>query len=492
MGDTSGEGVPNASGPKIIRPIPRRPFKPGFLSPTPPEEDDDRYSSSSRPQISASDLRFLAPHQHAAATPSSGSRDGSTPISHNASYLNLTSPTLFGIYSPSTLDSSIKDEDYQDEDHYFRDPDRSPGFDTPGINTPGGAPIPRPGLDDKTYALMRRRSSLHKPRQSSLLNPAASAASASAEPPRPARKREVALQLALRAILLFVLGVGYGVLVTRLPQNSHNQHHPTHRLAAAYESHYEWRYLVFWGAVGVALGSLLPWFDRFWEETVARSSRHNNNTINTNHPPEKQTPAPTDDETETNPNPDATTADTPPPADWALVVRGIGAFVGIVFAIRKLPWASTMQVSLTLALANPFLWYLIDRSKPGFLLSTAVGLAGSAVLMRLGGPGVMPAPISASSVELLRGLGTAVLGGGNGSAAAAAGGLDAAAGEAGGYAAAAAAAGAFGGLASQETIETSLWMLSVLFCSCVCFGNIGRRLALNSSAAGRGRWGGVR
>ncbi|KAH6627608.1 insulin-induced protein-domain-containing protein [Chaetomium tenue] len=503
MGDTSGEGVPNTSGPKIIRPIPRRPFKPGFLSPTPPEEDDDRYSSS-RPQISASDLRFLAPHQHAAATPSSGSRDGSTPISHNASYLNLTSPTLFGIYSPSTLDSSTKDEDDQDEDHYFRDSDRSPGFDTPGINTsgintPGGAPIPRPGLDDKTYALMRRRSSLHKPRQSSRLNPAASTPSASAEPPRPARKREVALQLALRAILLFVLGMGYGVLVTRLPQNSHNQHHPTHRLAAAYESHYEWRYLVFWGAVGVALGSLLPWFDRFWEETAARSSRNNNtNNNNTNHPPEKPAPAPTSDETD--PNPDTTTTDTntPPPADWALVVRGIGAFVGIVFAIRKLPWASTMQVSLTLALANPFLWYLIDRSKPGFLLSAAVGLAGSAVLMRLGGPGVMPAPASGSgsgSVELLRGLG-AVLGG-NGSVAA--GGLGAAAaGEAGGQgqvgyaAAAAAAAGALGGLASQETIETSLWMLSVLFCSCVCFGNIGRRLALNSSAAGRGRWGGVR
>ena len=524
MGDTPEEGGSNTSGPKIIRPIPRRPFKLGFLSPTPPEEDDDRYSSS-RPQISASDLRFLAPHQHATATPSSGSRDGSTPISYNASYLNLTSPTLFGIYSPSTLDSATKDEDDQGPDHYFQDSDRSPGIDTPGS---GGAPVPRPGLDDETYALMRRRSSLHQPRQSSLLNPAASASAsasavAAAAPPRPARKREVALQLVLRAALLFVLGVGYGVLVTRLPQNSHHQHHPSHRLAAAYESHYEWRYLVFWGAAGVGLGSLLPWFDRFWEETAARR----NNTATTNHPPthrpEKQPNPDADADTDPDDEADPSTSTspttgttTPPPADWALVVRGIGAFVGIVFAIRKLPWASTMQVSLTLALANPFLWYLIDRSKPGFLLSAAVGLAGSVVLMSLG-PGVMPAPASgagagagvvsasasgaggalgagagAGAVTLLHGLG-AVLGG-NVTVGGAGGGGGGGAGEWGAATAGEAGEvrGALGGLASQETIETSIWMLSVLFCSCVCFGNIGRRLALNSSAAGRGRWGGVR
>ncbi|KAH6841144.1 insulin-induced protein-domain-containing protein [Chaetomium sp. MPI-CAGE-AT-0009] len=494
MADTLGEGVPNTSGPKIIRPIPRRPFKLGFSSPTPPEEDEDRYSSS-RPQISASDLRFLAPHQHAAATPYSGSRDGSTPISHNASYLNLTSPTLFGIYSPSTLDAATKDEDDQDQDqdHYFRDSDRDPGTDTPG-----DALAPRPGLDDETYALMRKRSSSHHhPRPGSLLDPLVAAAAA--EAPRPVRKREIALQLTLRAGLLFVLGVGYGVLVTRLPQNSHHQHHPSHRLAAAYESHYEWRYLVFWGAAGVALGSLLPWFDRFWEETIARRSSRRNGSANNNKPnhrPEKQTnPDPetdtetTDPET-TDPETDPETTTPPPPADWALVIRGIGAFVGIVFAIRKLPWASTMQVSLTLALANPFLWYLIDRSKPGFLLSAAVGLAGSAVLMNLG-PGVMPAP--ASAVGLVQGVGVGV-GAGLGGVNVTTGGTTSSGGGVGGWVdgEAGRGGGALGGLASQETIETSIWMLSVLFCSCVCFGNIGRRLALTSSAAGRGRWGGVR
>ncbi|KAF3769995.1 hypothetical protein M406DRAFT_354207 [Cryphonectria parasitica EP155] len=123
-----------------------------------------------------------------------------------------------------------------------------------------------------------------------------------------------------------------------------------------------------------------------------------------------------------------------------------------------------MQVSLTLAMANPLLWYLIDRSKPGFLLSAATGLVGSVVLMGLN-PEIMPTPTGYSSSPLGRN---------------ATGQHDS-----GGHL-------MLGGLATQRTIETGIWVISVLFCSCVCFGNIGRRLALNKSAVGRGRWGGLR
>lgn len=49
-----------------------------------------------------------------------------------------------------------------------------------------------------------------------------------------------------------------------------------------------------------------------------------------------------------------------------------------------------------------------------------------------------------------------------------------------------------GGFATQQTVETGVWMLSVLFCSCVCFGNIGRRLTWGKSTAAKGRWAGVR
>lgn len=118
---------------------------------------------------------------------------------------------------------------------------------------------------------------------------------------------------------------------------------------------------------------------------------------------------------------------------------------------------------MTLAAVNPFLWYLIDRSKPGFLLSSAVGLAGSILSLGLKSE-IMPTPMSNSPLYH-PGNGTGHLGNER---------------------------TVLGGLANERTMETGMWVLSVLFCSCVCFGNIGRRLALNKSAAGRGRWSGLK
>lgn len=470
------EGVPDSPGPRIIRPIPRRPFNLAFSSLTPPDEDDDY--SSPRPQISASDLRFLAPHQHHTASTTSHSRDGSTPLSHTTSYLNLTAPTLSGIYSPSTTSPFTKYD--EDPEQYFRD-DRD-ADDTPA---------PRFGLDEKTYQLMRRRasSSSQQARTSRPfpLSPTTAATTTRTSP----RDQPTGLPLALRAALLFALGVGYGALVTRLPHHHDglpSSSSPAAAAASYYGLLYEWRYLAFWGAAGVVLGTLLPWFDRFWEETAARRLIRGGAAPPARGIQDGEEEEEVDGAAAASPGAEAPVTDKPsaaaaPQADWALVVRGIGAFVGIVFAIRKLPWASTMQVSLTLALANPVLWYLIDRSKPGFLLSAAVGLAGSAVLMGLN-PDAMPAP--ASVLGLASAAGSTVFHGANGTGTAGhGGGVDVAA-------TAAAAAGGLWGLASQETVESGIWMLSVLFCSCVCFGNIGRRLALNSSAAGRGRWGGVR
>ncbi|KAK3357183.1 insulin-induced protein-domain-containing protein [Lasiosphaeria hispida] len=437
MDSKPGEGGGGSSnGPQIIRPIPRRPFNLNFTSPTPPE--DEPSSTPPTPHISASDLRFLDPRyqqsqqQHQPRTPNDPDPDPDS-LAHSTSFMNLTSSTLFGIYDDTTTTTSP-----------------SPwgtGAETP-VATPAAAftSSRRPhGVDDATYALMRERSTGSAvPRRTSESSyfPALVVEDDAAQ--EKSSKVAVATALLLRAVLLFVLGMGYGVLVTRLP--SRRQSH----LAVAFggEEHgfegLDWRYLGFWGGAGVGLGSLLPWFDRVWEETfdrrrgVLRRAKQG----------------------------------TAPEADWALVVRGIGAFVGIVFAIRRLPWTSTMQVSLTLALANPFLWYLIDRSKPGFLLSATVSVAGSTLLMGLN-PDVMPAPAGLGGLS--------------------APGLAAQANKTSGARIAAGQGRAAGaGFASQETVETGIWMLSVLFCSCVCFGNIGRRLALNKSAATRGRWGGVR
>src|ERR1700761_8954173 len=112
-----------------------------------------------------------------------------------------------------------------------------------------------------------------------------------------------------------------------------------------------------------------------------------------------------------------------------------------------------MQLSVTLALTNPFLWYLLDRTASGFALSTLIGVFGTAALLAIN-PGLIPVPIMAHAS---RGHDspniTAPLAG----------------------------KGAFSGLSQMgnEHIGVAAWIASVLFCSCVCFGNIGRLLMAN-------------
>lgn len=140
-----------------------------------------------------------------------------------------------------------------------------------------------------------------------------------------------------------------------------------------------------------------------------------------------------------------------------------------------------MQASLTLALANPFLWYLLDRSKSGLLLAAAVGFVGSGALMALNldlmpNPGMHPNPYQVGYAGGMSGtLGGSASFHQNGSS------RDAAS------SAADSSNGNLNSATSTVTAETAIWMLSVLFCSCVCFGNIGRRLALRPVSTRRGQ-----
>lgn len=120
-----------------------------------------------------------------------------------------------------------------------------------------------------------------------------------------------------------------------------------------------------------------------------------------------------------------------------------------------------MQLSVAVALASFVLWWLIDRSISALILSAGVGLAGSILVWGVN-PDMIPAPaaqnisISSSSVSSMASY------------------TDLTA--------------ALNSIASQETVEASIWMVSLLFCTCLCFGNIGRRLAKSKS---KGRWGGL-
>lgn len=86
---------------------------------------------------------------------------------------------------------------------------------------------------------------------------------------------------------------------------------------ASAEEGYNWKYLVFWGVAGVGLGSLLPWIDGLWEER--RTGRRNGEQDNIQGA-EKS----------------GLKSTSGLAADWNPVVRSIGVFVGIAFAIVSL------------------------------------------------------------------------------------------------------------------------------------------------------------
>ncbi|KAL8914617.1 MAG: hypothetical protein Q9171_000798 [Xanthocarpia ochracea] len=285
-------------------------------------------------------------------TPSQESRGAGEPDSdpndlkfsdRTRSILNLTSSTLFGIYAPA---DSPKD-----------------GSLTPwgtGSETPALKPI----VDDNKPPIIGAYDKPHLHRRSS--HPHTTV-------------RNYYLPLVSRTVLLFLFGVAYGTIVTHL--------HDNQKIAPVKVEgidRYTWRYLAFWGVAGVLLGRLLPWIDIFWEGTL---DDKNDGAEPLAASEDARSQDGSDDESERS----ITRFESVLGADWNPVVRSVGAFVGIAFAIRKLPWQSTLQVSLTLAMVNPALWYLVDRSKPGFLLSAIVGASGTAILLGIN-PSMVPAP----------------------------------------------------------------------------------------------------
>ena len=328
-------------------------------------------------------------------------------ISHTRSVLNLTSSTLFGIYAPVDYDSNRTQPP------------------TPGTHTP----LPRSNTEDDTKPPIIGSYSSGKP-------PLKDTAPPYYHLNHSHSTGGLVFRIVRRTVLLFCFGVAYGIIITHL--------HDSQRVAPVQVQgidRWGWRYLVGWGIVGVALGGLLPWVDALWVEMLG-------NDIAIFPSSDTREDTATREGEEKRSSSRAGQADSE--ADWNPVVRSIGAFIGIAFAIRRLPWQSTLQVSLTLALVNPVLWYVVDRSKPGFLLSLMVGLWGTAVVFGVN-PDIVPTPATPSSqVEMELN---------------------------------ASHTGAWtsqDGLVSHNFVGVATWIASVFFCGSVCFGNIGRRLALRT------------
>lgn len=273
-------------GPQILRPVPRRPFNLNQADVTPPPDDfinrnESTTSSASRTPsgIDLSNLRFLIANSDCAEPRPS--------LTRPQSFMNLTTSTLMGIYSEAAS---------RDRDCLVNEDDAS---DTPW-GTGARTPIRRPSIDEATYELMYGRSHMQRDAPSLAGGPFSRAEHVVS----PSLADNV-MPLALRGILLCALGLGYGVVVTRL--HSEQKHLPPLLDDSIMSPGKHWRYLVFWGAGGLVLGSLLPWFDTVWANVFEQQASRK--AVAKNH------------------------KDAAPGTDWALVMRAVGAFVGIIFAM---------------------------------------------------------------------------------------------------------------------------------------------------------------
>ncbi|KAF2785912.1 hypothetical protein K505DRAFT_261043 [Melanomma pulvis-pyrius CBS 109.77] len=411
--------------PHIYRPIPRRNFSSNSQaqSTDPPSEawpqqpqpssppalrDANNRSSDFLTQLNA---RLLRTHNARNGNVYENGNDTGPPT-RNKSLLNMTSSTLFGIYDD--VGSSTAGETSMAETPW------GTGAETParlsidsgtGLNGwENGMGSPDAGLKMKVLA---RRGAVDAQRQSPR------SGNGARQQRRGVWKYAV---VAGKLSALFLFGVVYGVIVSHL--------HDTRELAAvrvAGVGRESWIYLAIWGLAGTVLGSLLPYVDLVWDAQDGERPGQ---------------------EAELQKESESSLWE-----QWNEIVRSVGAFVGIAFAIRRLPWQSTLQLTLTLALVNPALWYILDRSRPGLSVSLMVTSVLTSFIF-LSNPDVLPSPslpATTNSTHLPSGARARVhehqeeL---------------------------------FAGVVSYENLAVVTWVGSVLFCSCVCFGNIGRRLAV--------------
>ena len=127
------------------------------------------------------------------------------------------------------------------------------------------------------------------------------------------------MPLGFRTILLFSFGVAYGTIVSHL--HDHQQMAPV-QLEGIEQS--SWVYLMVWGCVGVLLGGLLPWIDVLWEEV----SGNDKEVVALKSPD----PRPADISEGQVPT-SAMRSGSGLGTEWNPVVRSVGAFIGIAFAI---------------------------------------------------------------------------------------------------------------------------------------------------------------
>ena len=220
----------------------------------------------------------------------SADRSNTTAPSRTRSILNLTSSTLFGIYSPNGPDSA---------------PTEISQVNTPwgtGAMTPSTPASPSSSyLDDKrspTIGAFERPDLRQKPRNHPIRKPLFAA---------------TILPLILRIILLFLSGIAYGTIVSYLHENK-----ALTPVKIEGIRRHTWTYLIYWGLASVAMGTILPGLDFLFEGRSTDQRIPREPSTRREKPPRESVV----ESEEVNEK-----------VEWFPNVRGVGAFIGIAYAI---------------------------------------------------------------------------------------------------------------------------------------------------------------
>jgi len=317
----------------IRRPQPRRP---GTFSMTPLTTDGASLKPSPRvspntPTSSASDLL---------ASPSSGIGQ------KTRSVLNLTSSALFGIYSPEgreNYDPQSLEASRSGLTPYgtgAQTPVRSPSVErlsgggskntSSFFMTASMAELAREAERKSRRSEMEEAKGDGKRRGSTVDKSTARPRAMSHDHRMKSMTRDIP-GIVLRAVALFIIGVAYGILVTQLQDKQVVV--PVKVEGVNTDS--KW-YLPLWGASGVVLGNALPIFDRLYG---SQAVKHRDTTVSQPHRESKKTSLNQDSATDNREDNTRTGLG----AEWNPIVRSIGAFVGVAFAIVS-PVSSTVEV----------------------------------------------------------------------------------------------------------------------------------------------------
>ncbi|KAI9655684.1 MAG: hypothetical protein M1831_004836 [Alyxoria varia] len=225
------------------------------------------------------------------------------------SVLNLTSSTLSGIYSPTGYDAN-RDDSATPWGTGTQTPARSSSIDAKlkSWKSSGGTALSTSG-DERKRRYSRRRSYQHP-----LPNHGVK------------QRSSYYTRIMFRTTILFVLGIAYGDVVLHL--------HDTNKVAPVRIENINrssrW-YLAFWGLSSVILGTLVPWLDQVSNNRKRDASEYD-------YDPQEEKAKENEEFEDSDTDGDGGDRNRNSlGAEWNPIVRSIGAFVGIAFAIFLMP-----------------------------------------------------------------------------------------------------------------------------------------------------------